>query len=114
MLKTEEVEVRWYSANNSLTINGKASEEMKAQLRVIANVTHLQKAQGKDDDYNGRHSLPSSIEQSDAGKVKSLLFVIQKLKENFQIKFCYLKTKIDEIKRDLQFERPYWEYLNKQ
>ena len=43
--------MRWYSTNNSFTINSKVSQEMKAQLRVIANVAHPQKAQGEDDNY---------------------------------------------------------------
>ncbi len=112
MLKTDGVEVRWYSTSNSLTINGEAREEMKAQLRVITNIDHLQNkvfdenALGEGVDYNGRTCLANSTEQSDDYKIESLLFVIQRLEENFQLKFSDLKTEIQEIKRDLQLERP--------
>ena len=38
MLKLNEVEVRWYTSNKSLTINGIKKEDLKSQLRVLASL----------------------------------------------------------------------------
>jgi hypothetical protein len=39
MLDLDDIVVRWYSNNNSLTINGNISEDMKSQLRILATLT---------------------------------------------------------------------------
>ena len=39
LLELDEVAVRWYSNSNSLTINGKLSEDIKTQLRIAAKLT---------------------------------------------------------------------------
>ena len=39
LLELDEVVVRWYSNSNSLTINGKLSEDIKTQLRIVAKLT---------------------------------------------------------------------------
>ena len=38
LLEIDNVVVRWYSNNNSLTINGSESEDLKSQLRTIVNL----------------------------------------------------------------------------
>ena len=40
LLKTNDITVRWYYSNNSLTINGTASEDIKSKLNKIANLCH--------------------------------------------------------------------------
>ena len=39
-LELDEAEVRWYSNNKSLcTISGKASDDIKSQLRILADLS---------------------------------------------------------------------------
>ena len=40
LLETNDITVRWYYSNNSLTINGTASEDIKSKLNKIANLCH--------------------------------------------------------------------------
>ena len=40
LLETHDTTVRWYYSNNSLTINGTASEDIKSKLNKIANLCH--------------------------------------------------------------------------
>jgi hypothetical protein len=39
LLELDEAEIRWYSNNKSLTIRGKASDDIKSQLRILADLS---------------------------------------------------------------------------
>lgn len=46
LLETNNIVVRWYSNNKSLTINGTESKDVKSQLRTIINLLGVNKSIG--------------------------------------------------------------------
>ncbi len=39
LLELDEAEIRWYSNNKSFTISGKASDDIKSQVRILADLS---------------------------------------------------------------------------
>jgi hypothetical protein len=117
MLDLDEVVVRWYSNNNSLTINGNMSENMKSQLRILAALTKADSETtnnidtdtnetGQDDSVvcitNCDESL-TNINGND--KFEVLLDTVQKLEKRLGQKINNLESEIHETKIELYNEK---------
>ena len=117
MLDLDEVVVRWYSNNNSLTINGNMSENMKSQLRILAALTKADSETTKniDTDTNetGQDDSVVCITNCDESltningndKFEVLLDTLQKLEKRLGQKINNLESEIHETKIELYNEK---------
>ena len=117
MLDLDEVVVRWYSNNNSLTINGNMSENMKSQLRILAALTKAdsETTNNIDTDTNetGQDDSGVCITNCDESltningndKFEVLLDTLQKLEKRLVQKINNLESEIHETKIELYNEK---------
>jgi hypothetical protein len=117
MLDLDEVVVRWYSNNNSLTINGNMSENMKSQLRILAALTKAdsEATNNIDTDTNetGQDGSVVCITNCDESltningndKFEVLLDTVQKLEKRLGQKINNLVSEIQETKIELYNEK---------
>ena len=59
LLELDEAEIRWYSRSNnkSLTISGKASDDIKSQLRILADLSRTDTEATDEGNDNGQNAV---------------------------------------------------------
>ena len=57
LLELDEAEIRWYSNNKSLTISGKASDDIKSQLRILADLSRADTEATDEGNNNGKDAV---------------------------------------------------------
>jgi hypothetical protein len=57
LLELDEAEIRWYSNNKSLTISGKASDDIKSQLRILADLSRADTEVTDEGNSNGKDAV---------------------------------------------------------
>ena len=117
MLDLDEVVVRWYSNNNSLTINGNMSEDMKSQLRILAALTKADSETinnidtdtnetGQDDSVVCITNCDESLTNTNGNDTfEVLLDTVQKLEKRLGQKINNLESEIHETKIESHNEK---------
>ena len=96
MLKLNEVEVRWYTSNKSLTINGIKKEDLKSQLRVLATLVKEGEASG--DCLGESQSIGSS-------NTETLIDVVRNLEKRVNIELNNFRGEIRDLKTNSQLRQ---------
>jgi hypothetical protein len=112
LLEIDDVVIRWYSDNKSLTISGKASDEFKTQLRTIISLMEsadtstteaLNNSSGLDEGDGSRSGVEIQGESTynyepDLTTVEPFRSYLLQLEERFEHKFEQLANEIREVK----------------
>ena len=96
MLKLNEIEVRWYTSNKSLTINGIKKEDFKSQLRILATLVKEGEASG---DCLGESQ---SIESSNT---ETLVDIVQNFEKKVNIELNNFRSEIQDLKTNSQLKQ---------
>ena len=109
LLELDEVVVRWYSNSNSLTINGKLSEDIKTQLRIVAKLTRADTEVINNVDNeavcNGEQisTNPSTKELKD--ELEMVLDTVWKVEERLELRINNIASEIHETRIELYNEK---------
>ena len=57
LLELDEAEIRWYSNNKSLTISGKATDDIKSQLRILDDLSRADTEATDEGNDNGKNAV---------------------------------------------------------
>ena len=94
--KLNEVEVRWYTSNKSLTINGIKKEDLKSQLRVLASLVKEGEASG--DCLGESQSIGSS-------NTETLIDIVRNLEKKVNTELNNFRSEIQDLKTNSQLKQ---------
>ena len=89
MLKLNEVEMRWYTSNKSLTISGIKKEDLKSQLRVLTTLVKKEEASG--------YCLGES-QSIGSSNTETLIDIVRNLERKVSIELNNFKSEIQDLK----------------